>query len=299
MTKLRHIVIGTRGSALARKQAEIAAKVLKEADQRLLIDVKVIETYGDAHQDPIPLDEIGKGWFTKEIEQALLKKTIDLAVHSLKDMEHDVPDLVIGAYLRREDARDVLITKLGESLAQLKKGAVVGTDSVRRQIQIRALRPDIETKSLRGNVPTRLEKLASEDYDAIILAAAGLKRLGLENCITHYFEPEEMTPAPGQGTLAVQIRAGDTTLAPLLSAINDEDAAISAEIERSFSRRVGGGCKSPTGAYAAKNGRSWQLTGMMQDTEGRIIREKMHSDSAAQLLGDHLAELMLKRLEKA
>ncbi len=266
------LTIGTRGSKLALVQTDLTAQALKRADPTLEIKIRVIETHGDQNQNPIPLDTIGKGWFTKEIEEGLLKKEIDLAVHSLKDLAEEMPaELTIAAYLPREDARDVLITKQGESLEELKQGAIIGTDSTRRSVQIKALRPDLVVQSLRGNVPTRVQKLQTEQYDAIILAAAGLKRLGMADKITRYFEPYEMTPAPGQGILAVQTRA-DTSSGDLIRRINDKKAATAAELERTFSAKHGGGCKSPTGAYAWCEGSKWYLLGMTEQN-GKIMRE--------------------------
>lgn len=292
----KKIIIGTRGSALALIQTDIVGKTLVAADPSLTIEVRVITTHGDINQKPIPLDTVGKGWFTKEIESALLEGTIDLAVHSLKDMAEDMPDgLMIGAYLPREDARDALITKRGESLEKLKRGAVVGTDSARRQIQMRALRPDVQMKSLRGNVQKRLEKLSSEPYDAIILAAAGLKRLGSADRITRYFDFNEMTPSPGQGILAVQVRKNDSTLRKFLKTASDSDAALAARTERSFSRMMGGGCKSPTGAYASPDGKGWRLIGMTEDADGKILRDEMRaSKKEAAKLGEKLAKKMLR-----
>ena len=292
---LGKITIGTRGSALALKQADITAKAIRAIDPSVEIHVRVIETHGDVNQNPIPLDTIGKSWFTKEIEGALLDGEIDLAVHSLKDMAEDMPEgLCIGAYLQREDARDALITKRGETLDRLRRGAVIGTDSARRQIQMKALRPDVVMQSLRGNVPKRLEKLATEAYDAVILASAGLKRLGLEEKITRYFTIEEMTPAPGQGTLAVQARTVDHALDELLTRINDADAAHISRIERSFSATVGGGCKSPTGAYAVRDGDECIFTGMIVAEDGRIIRDTIRSPwKSSDSLGKTLASKLL------
>ena len=275
---MSQLIIGTRGSALALKQSDIVTQALRAADPSIEVAVRIIQTHGDTNQQPIPLDTIGKGWFTQEIEQVLLSHNIDLAVHSLKDLAENMPEgLSIGAYLPREDARDVLITKHGESLEALKRGAIVGTDSARRRVQILALRPDLQVVSLRGNVPTRIEKLTKENYDAIILASAGLKRLGMEEKITRYFTIDEITPAPGQGILAVQARVGDAALDALLARINDTDAAQASHIERSFSSIVGGGCKAPTGAYAAHEGEEYVLSGMIVAKDGRIIRDEMHA----------------------
>jgi hydroxymethylbilane synthase len=287
--------IGTRGSALALKQTGIVAAALKAIDPALVIDVQIIQTKGDVDQKPIPLDTVGKGWFTKEIEHALQSVEIDLAVHSLKDMADEMPaGLCIGAYLTREDARDVLITKHGEPLEQLPPGAVIGTDSLRRQVQMKALRSDVVLKSIRGNVQTRLQKLADEPYDAIILAAAGLKRLGLEKLITRYFEPNEMTPSPGQGILAIQVREDNAPLRKLLSAINNADAARAAHIERTFSKSMGGGCKAAVGAYAFREGDECHVIGMREGTQAQITREEMRVDwNESESLGDLLANKLL------
>lgn len=289
---MSRLVIGTRGSALALTQTDIVKSALLAVDPTLEIEVRVIKTTGDINQQPIPLDTIGKGWFTREIEQALHAHDIDLAIHSLKDMAETMPEgLSIGAYLPREDARDVLITTNNESLEALAPGSVVGTDSSRRRVQLLALRPDLRVQSLRGNVPTRIEALNTDAYDAVILAAAGLNRLGLTQRITSYFSIDEMTPSPGQGTLAVQVRTDDTTLASLLTQINDPLAAQVSHIERSFSAAMGGGCKAPTGAYARKEGEVAVLTGMTVAADGRIIREQMQAPWAeSQSLGHTLAQ---------
>jgi hydroxymethylbilane synthase len=296
MSSRQRIVIGTRGSALALKQTEITIHRLQTVEPSLSIETRIIETMGDTNQSPIPLDTVGKSWFTKEIEQALLDGEIDLAVHSLKDMGEDMPaGLSIGAYLSREDARDVLITKHGDPLEKLPPGAVIGTDSIRRQVQMQQIRPDVHMQSLRGNVPTRLEKLATEPYDAIVLAAAGLKRLGIESRITQYFDPNEMTPSPGQGILAIQLKEGNEELQKLLAAINDDDAARAAHIERSFSKALGGGCKSPIGAYAFREGDDCVCIGMWVDAHSNVVRKEMRAPwDAIEGLGEALAQRLLK-----
>lgn len=293
------IIIGTRGSKLALEQTDIVARAFQVADPTLETEVRIITTRGDKDFKPIPLDTVGKGWFTKEIEDGLLDGSIDFAVHSLKDMAEEMPaGLCIGAYLAREDARDVLVAKHGQSLEALPAGAIVGTDSIRRQVQMLVLRPDVVVKSLRGSVPTRLEKLQSEEYDAIIIAAAGLKRLGLEEKITRYFEPNEMTPSPGQGILAIEVREDNAHLRETLARIHDEAATRAANIERSFSRSVGGGCKSPTGAYATEVNGEWLLVGMVASEDGKkIIRDEMRAPiEESDSLGKKLAKQLLEKL---
>ncbi len=293
------LVAGTRGSRLALIQVEIVAAELKKIDPSVQVEVKVIKTTGDINQKPIPLDTIGKGWFTHEIEDELLNGEIDFAVHSLKDLTEEQPEgLVLAAFPPREDARDVLVTKNGQPLDKLGVGAIIGTDSTRRQAQMLALRPDVHMKSVRGAVPTRIEKLYNEDYDAVILALAGLKRLGLEDKIAHIFEPDEMTPAPGQGTLAVQINKNNSVLWDLLQQINDSDAAHAAMLERSFSREAGGGCKSPSGAYAWREGNLWHMIGMLAAEDNkRIERAEMTAPlERSDELGVELAEILLAKL---
>lgn len=289
------LIVGTRGSDLALKQADITTHALLRAEPTLTVEIKIIKTEGDTNQSPIPLDVVGKGWFTKEIEQALLEGSVDIAAHSLKDLPELLPPgLHIGAYLEREDARDVLVSKNNSALDALPQGAVVGTDSLRRKVQLLALRSDLAVVSIRGNVPTRVQKLVSGDYDALVLAAAGLKRLGMEDTITQYFEVSDMTPAPGQGTLALEVRKDDTALATLLAAIQDADAAHASTIERSFSRAMGGGCKSPTGAYAFREGDQWVIIGMQADFEHTIVREEMRAPlHESEWLGERLAQKLL------
>jgi len=293
------LVAGTRGSVLALKQTDMVVQALKKVDPGIEVEVRVIKTTGDGNQNPIPLDTIGKGWFTKEIEDSLSNGSVDFAVHSLKDLTTELPPgLILAAYLPREDARDVLITKHNEPLSKLHVGAIVGTDSTRRQVQMLSMRPDLQMKSLRGNVPKRVEKLYAEDYDAVILAAAGLIRLGMQDKITRIFEPHEMTPAPGQGTLAVQIKEDNAPLKGLLAKINDADAEFASELERSFSKEIGGGCKSPTGAYARRLKEEWQMIGMAASEDNkRIERAEMIAPVAeSKNLGVELARKLLAKI---
>jgi hydroxymethylbilane synthase len=291
------IVIGTRGSTLARTQAKIAAAALVAIDSTLVIETRIISTSGDVNQAPIPLDTNGKGWFTKEIEDELLQGTIDIAVHSLKDLADEPPEgLMLAAYLAREDARDALVTKGNVPMEKLIVGAIVGTDSERRKVQLNLLRPDLKVESVRGNVPTRLAKMDAGGYDALVLAAAGLKRLGLEERVSRYFTQQEMTSAPGQGILALQIRANHPELQVLLTKVDDEAASHAAQIERSFSRAIGGGCKTPTASYAWKEHDTCHVIGMTLDSHGNIIRgQKDMAWSESERIGETLAQELLAR----
>lgn len=295
------MILGTRGSSLALIQTDITAAALKAIDPALEVEIKIIETQGDSNFSPIPLDTVGKGWFTKEIEQSLIDGTIDLAVHSLKDLEVEGPlGLVINTFLSREDPRDVLVTKNGEPLEKLSPGAVVGTDSIRRKVQLLAMRPDLKVESVRGNVPTRLSKLDAGSYDALVLAAAGLLRLNMKERIAQYFEPNEMTPAPGQGTLAVQSRADDAAVQSLLSRINDERAARAAIIERAFSKTVGGGCKAPVGAHVWEENGTVYCIGMLAQSDDSIVRDTASAPlGACDTLGADLAKKLLSLRDHA
>lgn len=287
------IIIGTRGSDLARKQTEIVSELLRGAHPDLEIEVKVISTEGDRNQNPITTEVVGKRLFTKDIEDALLAGTIDMAVHSLKDLPAELPDgLTIGAIPVRADVRSVLVSKSGASLLQLPAGAVIGTDSALRKSLLLNVRPDLTVKSIRGNVPTRLEKMKNEGYDALMLAAAGLHRLGLEGRITEYFDPTETLPAPGQGAMAVEIRSGDTERAELVSAIADRDTTIAVTAERAFSAQLGGGCKTPIGAYAQCIGQTLRLYGCVGAVDGANVRRGWHEGdaSASEQVGAALAK---------
>jgi len=297
--EISRIVIGSRGSDLALRQSEIVLRKIQSLDPNLLIEVRTIATKGDRNNGPIPLDVVGKGWFTKEIEQELLRGSIDMAVHSLKDLPEELPEgLSIGAIPAREDPRDALVSKDGRRLDQLGQGAVIGTDSLRRQVQILALRPDLVVRSIRGNVPTRLSKLQTEGYDAVVLAAAGLIRLGLQDRITHCFTVEEMAPAPGQGSLAIEIRSKDQELQKLLSAINDPATELTATAERAFSSAVGGGCKQPVGVYASCDGARFTLQAMIAPLDcSKLVRDSITGNCADSLgLSRALAERMLGRI---
>lgn len=289
------IIIGTRGSDLALIQSEIVRKKILALDPKLTVEFKVIKTEGDVNTSPIPLDTVGKGWFTKEIEAELLDGTIHLAVHSLKDLPETLPvGLRIGAFPGREDARDVLVSRGNVQLKDLPRGARVGTDSTRRRVQVLAMRSDLIVTSMRGNVPTRVKKVDENQYDAAILAAAGLKRLGLEKRIAQYFSIDEITPAPGQGILAVEVKDNFD----LLEKLNDHTTQVAAGAERAFSKVVGGGCKEPVGAYAEIKGEDIILHGMIAPEDGsKIVRDSIKGNvHEALVLAKTLADKLLKQL---
>ncbi len=261
---MRRLVLATRGSKLALAQSEMVAAMLRAAHPGIELDLRVIQTKGDLVLDRA-LSKIGdKGLFVKEIEQALLDGTADVAVHSGKDLPSMLPpELILGAFPRRADARDVLISRHGLPLRQLPTGAAVGTSSLRRACQVRHIRPDLQVIDLRGNVDTRLRKAQTEAYDAIILAAAGLARLDLHGVVTETFDIETLVPMVAQGALAVQCRAEDSDVRRVLAALNDTPTELAVRAERAFLRRLEGGCQVPIAAHAMINGDEVQLRGLI------------------------------------
>jgi hydroxymethylbilane synthase len=260
--------IGTRGSALALAQSEQVRAALPGGPG--VHGLVIIKTMGDLNPAASLARIGGKGVFTKEIEDALLREEVDLAVHSLKDLPtEERPGLRIGALLSREDPRDALVSREGKTLEELRSGAVVGTSSLRRRSQVLARRPDLRVVDLRGNVPTRLEKLKEGPLDAIIIAAAGLNRLGLSDRATQLLEDAVMLPAPGQGVLAIQIRAGDRATAAAIEPLNDAIATAEAIAERSLLEGLGGGCLVPVGARARAVHGSLELQAYVGHPEGR------------------------------
>lgn len=245
-----HIKIGSRGSKLALWQSNHVAFKLQEHFPELTFEIVIIKTKGDKIQDK-SLQKIGdKGLFVKEIEEQLLLGTIDIAVHSMKDMPSELPDkLVFSKTMMREDPRDVLILNEGKSIADLPQKAVIGTGSMRRAVQVKSLRSDIIIKGIRGNVETRLEKLRRGDYDGIIMAAAGLKRIGLEDQITTYFSYDEMVPACAQGALAVEVQEDRVELLEMLNKLEDKDTHQCVEAERTYLETMAGNCHIPIGGH--------------------------------------------------
>ncbi len=288
------IRVGTRESALALAQSRLIVGILGSRYPQLQFELVGMKTRGDVLLDT-RLDLIGgKGLFVNEIENALIEGRLDMAVHSMKDMPAIMPEqLTLAAVSEREDPRDALITMNGKGLASLPQGSVVGTSSIRREVQLLSLRPDLRIKQLRGNVLTRLDKLAAGEYDAIVLAAAGMKRLGLSDRCTEYFKEEDMLPAIGQGILGIQVRKGGE-LQELVEPINCSDSWLALEAERRYMLRLDGGCTTPMAAHAVICGDSMKITGMHWDGS-RIIRAAAEGDKqqAAQL-GERLADMVLK-----
>ena len=269
----RHVVIGSRGSILALAQANLVKNSLEANYPDLTFEIKEIVTSGDKDLKSNWENSNAslKSFFTKEIEQELLDGQIDIAVHSMKDMPAVSPKgLICGAIPDREDARDVLISKNG-FLVTLPQGAKIGTSSLRRVMNLKAIRPDFEIKHLRGNIHTRLKKLETEDYDAIVLAAAGLKRVGLTDKISEYLNGEVFPPAPAQGVLYIQCRENDEEIKGILKSIHNEDIAKIVEIEREFSKIFDGGCHTPMGCYSQIDGDKIKFTAVYSD-EGKQIK---------------------------
>ncbi len=262
--------IGTRGSPLALVQAETVAARLRADSPGLPTEIVVIKTTGD-HVLDRPLAEIGgKGLFTKEIEEALYDRRIDLAVHSFKDVATVLPDgLVIAAVLPREDPRDALIAGAVTRIADLPEGAVVGSASLRRRAQLLALRPDLEVVNLRGSVQTRLGKVESGAIHATLLAMAGLNRLGRPDAASAPIGVDEILPAVAQGAIAIEVRADDAGIRPLVEALNDAPTARAVTAERAFLRALDGSCRTPIAAHATLDGDRLHLEGLLAEPEGR------------------------------
>jgi hydroxymethylbilane synthase len=268
------IKIGTRGSKLAMAQAfEVRERMVAahefSPDQFEIVE---ISTAGDRIQDK-PLSEVGgKGLFSKEIEDALLDGRIDLAVHSSKDMATILPDgLELTAFLPREDVRDAFLSPTAKTLMDLPQNAVVGSSSMRRKALINRLRPDIEVVMFRGNLQTRLKKLANNDVAATLLAYAGLKRLGLEDEVASLFDPKEFPPAPGQGAICIETRIGDERIKPLVKALNDDDTAAALTLERAFLKALDGSCRTPIAGLALVDGDNISFSGMVLSDDGQEV----------------------------
>ncbi len=293
------IVIATRGSELALWQANHVKARIEAVSPGITVEFEIIKTSGDKILDVSLAKVGGKGLFVKEIEQALVDRTADLAVHSMKDVPAELaPGLTLCAVSTREVPWDALCTRGGEALATLKHGAKVGTSSMRRQSQLLARRPDLQIALLRGNVPTRLKKLDAGEFDAIVLAAAGLHRLGLADRITQLLPIEVSIPAVAQGVLAIEIREGDDRVREIVrAAIHDEPTYQKMLAERAFLVRMGGSCQTPLAAHAIDSAEGLRVIGMCGMPDGtRILRDEVvGSVGAAAQLGDELAERLLKQ----
>ena len=293
---MQSIKIGTRGSKLALWQANWVKDRLEESNPGLSAELVVIKTSGDKILD-VPLANIGgKGLFVKEIEEALMDGRIDLAVHSMKDMPADLPDgLIIGAVPERESPFDALISQDGICFSDLPKGADIGTSSLRRAAQIQYLRPDITIVPLRGNIDTRLAKLEHGEMAAIILAAAGLTRLGLAEKITEQLDETTMLPAVAQGALCIETRENDPVVDKLVGTINHGETHTAVIAERAFLKRLEGGCQVPIAALAKINGDSLSMTGLVADVDGSaVFRDQIGGSTGdAAILGTDLAERLL------
>lgn len=270
----RNFTYATRRSKLALAQARAVVAELTSASGTIIHELQVVTT-GDQIQDR-PLSEVGgKGLFVKEIEEALLERRADFAVHSLKDMPADLPEgLVFGAVTRREDARDAFCSMRFASLQALPPNATVGTSSLRRALSLKRFRSDLNIVPLRGNVDTRLRKLDEGEFDAIILAAAGLRRLSLESRITSLVPVDIMVPSVGQGALALECRGDDAETLKLLATVHSPEVALCVEVERAVMRALGGDCKTPMGAYAVYGGRLLELRAWRANPDGTGFRER-------------------------
>lgn len=292
---MRKIIVGSRRSKLAITQTNWVIDQLKKLGVPYEFEVKEIVTKGDQIQN-VTLSKVGgKGLFVKEIEQAMLDKDIDMAVHSMKDMPAVLPEgLTIGCIPPREDPRDALISKGNLKFSELKPGAIVGTSSLRRSAQLLAVRPDLEIKWIRGNIDTRMDKLKNEEYDAIILAAAGLSRMGWDSSIVaEFLEPELCLPAVGQGALSIECRADDQDLLNELKKLTCENTKVTVEAERAYLDKMEGGCQVPIAGFAKKSeDGTLSLTALVASPDGKVIYKEVVEGTDPLAIGVQAAEIM-------
>ena len=290
------VTIGTRGSQLALWQANWVKNAISRSHPGLVVELAIIKTKGDKILD-VPLAKVGgKGLFVKEIEEAMLDGRIDLAVHSMKDMPAEIPSgLCIGAIPQREEPRDVLVSRQDLPLDKLKQGARIGTSSLRRAAQLLHLRPDLTIVPLRGNLDTRLKKLEIESLDAIVLAAAGIRRLGLAEKITQVLDEAVMLPAVGQGALCIETRQQDSRIAKIVGVLDDPDTRQVVLGERAFLNRLEGGCQVPIAGHGCIDSRGYTLTGLVCDVDGSHQIKRTHTGPPAhsEQIGLELAEALL------
>lgn len=291
---MAHLRIGSRGSQLALWQANYIADLLR--DQGHIVDIDVIKTTGDKITD-VALAKVGtKGMFTKEIEEAMLDRRVDLAVHSLKDLPTELaPEFVIAAVPEREDPRDAFVSARYSRIEELPAMARVGTSSLRRQAQLHAVRGDLQIIPLRGNVDTRLRKLRSGEFDAIILASAGVSRLGLTDSVRMRLDPEQMCPAVGQGALGIEARSVDSATISALKCLDHAPTRAAVECERAALNALGGGCQVPIGAYARHENGKLFLKAVVASPDGEEIIREQRSGSDPQKLGREVGEALLAK----
>ena len=291
MARLR---IGSRGSQLALWQANHISALLRDRGQK--VEIEIIKTTGDKITE-VALAKVGtKGMFTKEIEEALAEGRVDLAVHSLKDLPTEVSvGFEIAAITQRENPRDVFCSRKYKSIDELPHGARIGTSSLRRQAQLKAVRPDLEIHPLRGNVDTRLRKLEAGEYDAVILAAAGLNRLGKTELVRQVISAEVMCPAAGQGALAIEIRADDSGTRQLLGFLDDATARATTTCERALLNKLGGGCQVPIGAFAEVRDGRLHLDAIVARPDGTKLLRESQDGSDPVRLGEAVGEALLRR----
>lgn len=286
--------IGSRGSQLALWQANHISALLRERGHE--VELEIIKTTGDKILD-VALAKVGtKGMFTKEIEEALAGGRVDLAVHSLKDLPTDLPEgFEIAAITTRENARDAFLSIKYGSIDALPKGAKVGTSSLRRQAQLKQVRPDLEIFPLRGNVDTRIRKLEEGQYDAIILASAGLNRLGKTEHVKQTLDPNFMCPAAGQGALGIEIRLGDSVMRDHLKFLDDRAARMSTTCERALLNKLGGGCQVPIGAHATVEGDEITLVAICAKPDGSVVLRESQKGTDPVALGEQVGQTLLRR----
>jgi hydroxymethylbilane synthase len=290
--------IGARGSKLATTQTQWVGERLRRLNPAMDITYEWITTTGDRDANSALQGIGGKGVFVKEIEEALLDERIDLAVHSLKDVPQSLPDgLILGPFPEREDPRDALVSRFGEQLNELPRGSTIGTSSPRRRAQIlaRYRKRDYRIETIRGNVDTRLQKVKDGKYDAVVFAYAGLKRLGLEGEVSQILETDEMLPAPGQGCLALELRAADAATAEMVVGLRHEESDVSARAERAFLRRIGGNCLVPLGFRFSFEGDTIRLEAAVMDLDGTAVVRASEAAprSAADAAGAALADRLI------
>ncbi len=291
------IKVGTRGSALAIWQAETVSERLRKQNSTCEIEIIRIKTEGDRILDQSLSLIGGKGLFVKDIEQAMIDGKIDIAVHSLKDVPTEFPPgLELNAYLEREDPRDALISRKNETLAELPEGAILGTSSLRRKVQILKKRPDLKVRDIRGNVQTRMEKVSGGDFDATILAVAGMKRLGIIDRVAEKISEEDCLPAVGQAIVAVQSRTDDDIINEMLFGISCQLSRKAALAERTFLKILEGGCHAPIAAHAQIKGGSIYLRGLVSTPDGsKILEGELNKETEPEEIGRELAEIFISR----